>query len=262
MIKSYLKHAADVQPQTASRNSATDAKRLKPFATTTQVFRRRGFSLIELIVVIAIIAVLIGLIVPAVQGSREAARNTQCKNNLRQLGLALQNHHSQYSHLPEDGKNNWGFGVFVLPQIEQTAIYTSLNPLQQPRTAPTVDVSLLDTPLSVFQCPSFSGANEQGYSNCKGNAEVFEYEAQLEDIYDGESNTLMLGEVTNGHRWALPGTASCGSGPNQGSFASEHPGGANFLLCDGSVHFISDHVDGATFSGLCTIAGREVLGEF
>ncbi|HQX49998.1 MAG TPA: DUF1559 domain-containing protein [Planctomycetaceae bacterium] len=99
---------------------------------------RGGFTLIELLVVIAIIAILIALLLPAVQQAREAARRTQCKNSLKQLGLALHNHHDTFLRLPpgaaQDNQpfsnaNSGGWGsswmVFILPYIEQAPMYNA-----------------------------------------------------------------------------------------------------------------------------------------
>lgn len=101
--------------------------------------RRRGFTLIELLVVIAIIAVLIALLLPAVQQAREAARRSQCKNNLKQMGLALHNFHDTYNRLPPGGagdqnpfgtmgtstSGNWGSSwmVYILPYVDQANIF-------------------------------------------------------------------------------------------------------------------------------------------
>ncbi|TWT55634.1 Type II secretion system protein G precursor [Thalassoglobus neptunius] len=113
--------------------------------------RRRGFTLIELLVVIAIIAILIALLLPAVQQAREAARRTQCRNNLKQLGLALHNYHDVYTMFPmahyrtEDNTgrycghddvwsgacNNvesWGWHVSILPYIDQGPLFNTLDP--------------------------------------------------------------------------------------------------------------------------------------
>ncbi len=95
--------------------------------------RKRGFTLIELLVVIAIIAILIALLLPAVQQAREAARRTQCKNNLKQLGLALHNYHDTFNTLPIGavGSANWGWGMSwymrILPYIDQAPVYNKIT---------------------------------------------------------------------------------------------------------------------------------------
>jgi prepilin-type processing-associated H-X9-DG protein len=123
--------------------------------------------LIELLVVIAIIAILIGLLVPAVQQVRAAAARTQCTNNLKQIGLALHSYHDSNKKFPPgyvDGNTNplltpdndvgpgWGWASFILPYLEQTNVFTQINFNVAVGTGVNTQVSQL--PLTIFQCPA------------------------------------------------------------------------------------------------------------
>ncbi|QDT63882.1 DUF1559 domain-containing protein [Calycomorphotria hydatis] len=131
--------------------------------------RENGFTLIELLVVIAIIAVLIALLLPAVQQAREAARRTQCKNNLKQLGLALHNYHDAHHSFPPgyvaqtpriEPSGNWSWGAMLLPQLEQSALYTNLDVGDTPLRLALKDsakLELMKKPLTMFRCPSDTG---------------------------------------------------------------------------------------------------------
>lgn len=129
--------------------------------------RRLAFTLIELLVVIAIIAVLIALLLPAVQQAREAARRTQCKNNLKQIGLALFNYEETYQQFPMCGLwygdsagnvvNGTGWGQAILPFLDQGTVYNAFDQSQAIWSG-TVNQKLIATPLSVFMCPSVPGA--------------------------------------------------------------------------------------------------------
>ena len=125
--------------------------------------RRQAFTLIELLVVIAIIAILIALLLPAVQQAREAARRTQCKNNLKQLGLAFHNYEGTFKGLPAaiywpaGSQTQWAWGTMLLPYIEQAPLYNQLNvqtlrPHDIGRNANTQ--KLLQTVLAPFICPT------------------------------------------------------------------------------------------------------------
>jgi prepilin-type N-terminal cleavage/methylation domain-containing protein/prepilin-type processing-associated H-X9-DG protein len=227
---------------------------------------RRGFSLIELLVVIAIIGALLALALPAIHQVRERARMVECKNRLKQVGLALQDHQSQYGVLPQDGVNGYGIGAFLLPSLGQSALFSKLDPLRTPLPDPLhARPDLEGTALPVFRCPSHFADPELagslfGRTDYLGSANVFSKAMQLTDVSDGESNTIAVGETITDQAWALPGTGSCSSPPNAGGrFGSAHSGGAHFVMCDGAVRFINSLISPSTFQALGTPRGGEVV---
>lgn len=133
---------------------------------SSQLRNHAGFTLIELLVVIAIIAILIALLLPAVQQAREAARRSTCKNNLKQIGLALHNYHDVFTSFPinlyggygdtagvggtTQNSKSWGWLVSLLPYLDQAPLYNSCDPGNNT----ILGSGHLDTIVSVFLCPS------------------------------------------------------------------------------------------------------------
>ena len=127
--------------------------------------KRRGFTLVELLVVIAIIGVLIGLLLPAVQSAREAARRSQCTNNVKQIGLGLHNFHDSKRHLPSSVRPvgastvRAGFAVLLLPYIEQKALWDQYDVTKNwgdgaTSTPQTGNVLISSLRVGTFECPS------------------------------------------------------------------------------------------------------------
>lgn len=304
---------------------------------------RSGFTLIELLVVIAIIAILIALLLPAVQQAREAARRTQCKNNLKQIGLAIHNYESTHRVFPPSSTSGFGRGVWgypgtgpsdpnihlhsfaslILPYVDGANLYnqidynvSSLDPTNRP---------IAEQVLSFYRCPSFSGpdfSDDPLYVTTAGfdRFAIRNYVAMgarsvlglsgaipadgvmfpgsrtgFRDITDGTSNTIMIAETREqkasvwidgttaavAARWValVPPTYAGDTvsinyepyfqggvfpnsiGQNWGP-SSFHEGGAQHLLCDGSVQFLSENLDVNLYDSLTTRSGGEVVGEF
>jgi prepilin-type N-terminal cleavage/methylation domain-containing protein/prepilin-type processing-associated H-X9-DG protein len=195
--------------------------------------RKQAFTLIELLVVIAIIAILIGLLLPAVQKVREAASRMKCANNLKQLGLGFHNHHSAFGYFPpgyssrhttKNGPNlgnGWGWGAHLLPYLEQDNLGRQINFNVDIRHSSMAQI--IQTPIPLMLCPSdtptaptFRVVSESGtplttvaYANYVGVAGTFEISVfpdtstgcmmrnskyRIEDITDGSSMTIFAGE--------------------------------------------------------------------
>lgn len=311
--------------------------------------RLRAFTLVELLVVIAIIGILVALLLPAIQAAREAARRAECNNNLKQLGIALQNYHDIHKQFPIGSRHNdpantpvralWSAGdhrkgsilVKLLPFIEETSIYDPINQLldvegQINAMSPRPQIGAYRCPSDPYEniaappsnyaksmgsqrmssraCGQYQGHLEGPHSHgstddsgrVSGIFSRFYWSAKMAEVTDGTSTTIIMGEILpkcgDHHRsgwldanalWTStiapinyptcagepPGHGGapydCNSDANwttsQG-FKSKHPGGAQFVLCDGSVHFLTDSIDYTTYQRLGCRRDREPVPDF
>jgi prepilin-type processing-associated H-X9-DG protein len=257
--------------------------------------RRQAFSLFELLVIIAVIAILIGLLLPAVQKTREAAARMQCQNNLKQIALAMHNVNDTYGKLPPifgDFPNEGSNGTFffhILPFIEQDNLYK--NALLENGSYSVWQKATCSVVIKMYLCPADPTGNQAhlfdnwlATSNYAANYLVFGTGgARIPATFqDGTSNTVVFTEryqmcqdtpcawgYSGGTEWApafaymsqaryqiQPEPGKCNPTVPQ----SPHPGAINVAMADGSVHFISNKVSPMTWYHACTPAGGEVLG--
>ncbi|GAB4161097.1 MAG: DUF1559 domain-containing protein [Planctomycetaceae bacterium] len=188
---------------------------------------RAGFTLIELLVVIAIIAILIALLLPAVQQARAAARRTTCRNNLKNIGIAIHNFHEAYGRMPTGGDNgptapfsadaveryNWTF--HILPQLEQENLW-NIGKETSGRA------QLRRTALAVYTCPErrdvriYKGSAKSDYAGNGGTNgfngalnRTTRGHVRFRDITDGTTNTLLVAESRVHVRFLESGSICC-----------------------------------------------------
>ena len=266
------------------------------FVCRQKFVKAAGFTLVELLVVIAIIGILIGILLPAVQAVREAARRTQCANNLKQIGLALHNHHAAKQEFPigtvewrpsnDSSKRQLAWSVFLLPYLEQQNVFDQLDLMQAFDAADNAIGA--STVLSVYLCPSSIREDDQpeGRGACdfggifgeritspnnppKG-VMLIDRAISIRDIKDGTSHTLIVAEDSkspdaqwiNGRNIFDQAFPINQAPAFENDIRSEHPGGADGVFCDGSVRFLNESLDDELLAAICTRALGEVVSGF
>ena len=205
--------------------------------------------------------ILLALLLPAVQAAREAARRSQCTNNLKQIALALRNYHDIYKTFPpayiadDDGKPMHSWRVLILPFLEQSPLYDSYD-FSQPWDSPANQM-VAQADLPVYRCPSQAAGNagQTNYMMVVGPGRFSEGPNghTFGEILDGTSNTIMVGEVVNsGVGWSQPVDVT-----NLAEIDSEHPGVVNVAMADGSVRAVPKPIDPQQLEPMTSVAGRE-----
>ncbi len=256
----------------------------------------RGFSLVELLVVIAVIGVLVALLLPAIQMARESARRTHCFNNLKQIGVGVHNYLDARRRLPPGGiewrppgsttHRQLAWSAFILPYLEEQALYDRLD-LKTPFDSPQ-NASAAATVLPVYVCPSSRRATNDvggrgpcdyggmfgeritGPNNPPNGTMLYDVAFRISQISDGTSKTILIaedsvfseGQWINGRNVFDQAFAINAAPLFENDMRSDHPDGANALLVDGSVHLLTETLELRTLAALCTRAKGDSVGEY
>jgi hypothetical protein len=212
--------------------------------------------------------VLTGVLLPAVQAARQAARRMTAANKLKQIGLAMHNHHAAYRQLPEtairddNGKPLLSWRVKVLPFVEQQALYEQFH-LDEPWDSPH-NRKLLEQMPDVYRHPA--ARTPPGHTVFQlpvGDSLMFqkEGETQFRDVTDGLSNTLMVVETdaASAVPWTKPADCEIDLSNPLAKMGKANPQGFNVLMGDGSVLFFANSIDSSTFRAMLTRAGQETI---
>jgi prepilin-type processing-associated H-X9-DG protein len=224
----------------------------------------------------------VGSLLAGVQAAREAARRAQCRNNLKQIGLALHNYYSVYDCFPaafmpdREGRPMHSWRMALLPYMEQVQLYNAYN-LSVPWNA-LENRTVYDTSISTYLCPSDTTRDSlhTNYAVVTGPGTLYESgkptNPTIERITDGTSNTIYIVETKDtSFHWLEPRDLTLGPGgfeikmsltindPASPSISSRHPGGVNVLIVDGSVRFLKAGIDKTILKALLSPEGGEVI---
>ncbi|MGN6544892.1 MAG: DUF1559 family PulG-like putative transporter [Aureliella sp.] len=259
--------------------------------------RTSGFTLVELLVVISIIGMLVGLLLPAVQMAREAARRTQCFSNMKNIGIAIHNfadaHHSMPLGSDRLNGTEHAWSSRILPYMEQSQVFDQID-FKKAWDAPGANLQASLTNISIYRCPSavmdFPGKQDYGgilgttlanmpLGNGPGEAlgcgaivatsTKQQRGVSLGSIIDGLSSTICVAESvdrdpTSSGRWAC-GRNCFAQGEalsvhnGLGDMESKHPQGVPVAFSDGHVTLLSLFIDTKALGAMCTRNGNEVV---
>ena len=205
------------------------------------------WSLVTLPLIFVMALVLPAVSLPAIQSAREAARRTQCANNLKQIARAMMHYETANGSFPPaatfdaNGKPLLSWRVLLLPHLGEQALYSRFH-LDEPWDSPN-NKPLGEVVLSVFHCPSQPtlGPNTtyQVIVDPRGIFTGMPAGVPVRDVTDGTPNTLLVVEATTPVRWTKPDDIpSARGGPPAALIVSKHPGGLNALFADGAVRFL------------------------
>ena len=232
---------------------------------------RSGLTLIEGIVVAVILLLLIAFLMPPMRNARGAARRTQCKNNLKMIGLALHNYATDHGAFPpaytvdERGQRLHSWRTLILPYLDQKDLYAKID-LSKPWDDP-VNTSARQTAVTTYLCPEVARSFETTYLAVVTPESFLQptKPAKVDEIKDGTSETLMVIEVpaAKAVHWMDPSDADDSLLSQIFSLPKpNHETGTHAGLVDGSVRFLGKNIPASTLHALITASGKDVVGDF